>query len=655
MTVPGAGWQRLAEEATVALRVPSAGRSHGGRAARGDAQGTGFFVAPDLVVTCAHLLLADGVRQADPPPSVQGRSVALGVDLDLEVVPDRLFLDEGTGLDLALLRVVRRDPADGAPPAVLLTEHAVGSDMWAFGHPDGTYRAGQPAAFTCPGLSRSTDQPGSMRPIRVTGVPVGPGWSGSPVVDLATGAVCGMLFSSNHAGSAHAIPISEIIDRCPELRPALEPVSAQTRWLSTLADTQLRAGGFRFVGGTLRRYLEAAERAARTVPYDAAMTKVLGKRLPDLSAIHVQRRAWAWNTDTAATEDLAADDSTDLDQARGERIPAEDILALDDDAVVVGAPGSGKSSLLHAGVMKLVHRWLAGRDPGWVPVLVHASDLTARQPWLPILSRAVATRLGSAAQEEWPAEFFQHPPLAGARWLVMVDGLDEVVSTQARREVVEILAGVRAQDPGHERFRILVASRPLPREDLAAAAGWHPRRFDMLPLDADQLPVLAQRWFTAVGTAEPARSADRFLDQVTRAGLTELARTPLMTTMLCPGPGPGPRASRPRTRPGAVAADKAYSSRANRAYLRQRGITAVIPEKTDQAANRKRKGSQGGRPVRHNAEMYKERNTVERTINRVKAWRGIATRYDKTPASYLVGLHLRASMIWIKELTQTTP
>ncbi|MFL1426695.1 MULTISPECIES: transposase, partial [unclassified Nocardiopsis] len=56
---------------------------------------------------------------------------------------------------------------------------------------------------------------------------------------------------------------------------------------------------------------------------------------------------------------------------------------------------------------------------------------------------------------------------------------------------------------------------------------------------------------------------------------------------------------RPRTRPGAAAGDKAYSSRANRAYLRRRGIKAVIPEKADQAANRKRKGSAGGRPVGH--------------------------------------------------------
>ncbi len=111
---------------------------------------------------------------------------------------------------------------------------------------------------------------------------------------------------------------------------------------------------------------------------------------------------------------------------------------------------------------------------------------------------------------------------------------------------------------------------------------------------------------------------------------------------------------RPRTRPDAVAADKAYSSRSNRTYLRKRNIKAVIPEKKDQAAHRKNKGRRGGRPVSHDAALYKERNTIERLINKLKAWRGIATRYDKTPDSYLAGLHLRASMIWIKDLAQTS-
>ncbi len=111
---------------------------------------------------------------------------------------------------------------------------------------------------------------------------------------------------------------------------------------------------------------------------------------------------------------------------------------------------------------------------------------------------------------------------------------------------------------------------------------------------------------------------------------------------------------RPRTRPDAVAGDKAHSSRGNRAHLRKRRIKAVIPEKRDQAANRKRKGSAGGRPVGHDADLYKERNTVERAINRLKARRGIATRYDKTPESYLAGLHPRAAMIRVKDLSRST-
>lgn len=107
---------------------------------------------------------------------------------------------------------------------------------------------------------------------------------------------------------------------------------------------------------------------------------------------------------------------------------------------------------------------------------------------------------------------------------------------------------------------------------------------------------------------------------------------------------------RPRTRPDAVAADKAYSSRDNRAYLRRRGIKAVIPEKVDQAANRKKRGSRGGRPLRHDPDLYKERNTVERCINRIKEWRGLAFRFDKTSDSYLAGLHLRGAVLWVRSL-----
>nr|BFE79380.1 hypothetical protein GCM10020093_019810 [Planobispora longispora] len=116
-----------------------------------------------------------------------------------------------------------------------------------------------------------------------------------------------------------------------------------------------------------------------------------------------------------------------------------------------------------------------------------------------------------------------------------------------------------------------------------------------------------------------------------------------------------PRSGRPpRTRPGAVAADKAYFSRANRAYLRKRRIKAVIPEKKDQAANRRKKGSRGGRPVGYASDLYKERNTVEWCFQKIKTWRCLATRYDKASESYEAGLYLRGSVMWLKLLTSTT-
>lgn len=107
-------------------------------------------------------------------------------------------------------------------------------------------------------------------------------------------------------------------------------------------------------------------------------------------------------------------------------------------------------------------------------------------------------------------------------------------------------------------------------------------------------------------------------------------------------------AGRPRTRPVLLRADKAYSSRATRAYLRRRGITAVIPERDDQAGHRKRRGSRGGRPVSYDRREYKGRNVVERGINLLKQWRALATRYDKHALTYRGGLVLAAILTWTR-------
>lgn len=108
------------------------------------------------------------------------------------------------------------------------------------------------------------------------------------------------------------------------------------------------------------------------------------------------------------------------------------------------------------------------------------------------------------------------------------------------------------------------------------------------------------------------------------------------------------RPGRPRTRPDEVLADKAYTSTANRRFLTERGIKVTIPERDDQKAGRARRGSAGGRPRSFDAAAYKGRNVVERCFNRLKQWRGIATRYDKTVRSYLAGLTLAAALIWAR-------
>jgi transposase len=103
---------------------------------------------------------------------------------------------------------------------------------------------------------------------------------------------------------------------------------------------------------------------------------------------------------------------------------------------------------------------------------------------------------------------------------------------------------------------------------------------------------------------------------------------------------------RPRTRPDAVIADKAYSAGTYRRALHARGIMVVIPEKSDEIAARKRRGHRGGRPRSLDTTAYRRRNVVERHFALTKQWRGLATRYDKLAITYRAAVVLAACITW---------
>jgi transposase len=108
---------------------------------------------------------------------------------------------------------------------------------------------------------------------------------------------------------------------------------------------------------------------------------------------------------------------------------------------------------------------------------------------------------------------------------------------------------------------------------------------------------------------------------------------------------PGPAAELPEAAgllahlPGTplwTVADRGYSSHALREAIRDLGSAPAIPTRKNEA------------PVRCRDWIYRHRNRVERLWSRLKEWRCVATRYEKTAASFLGVLSLAAAFDWIK-------
>jgi len=84
-------------------------------------------------------------------------------------------------------------------------------------------------------------------------------------------------------------------------------------------------------------------------------------------------------------------------------------------------------------------------------------------------------------------------------------------------------------------------------------------------------------------------------------------------------------------------ADRAYDTDAIRTFAEDHGAWANIPPKSN------RKNS-----FAFSSWVYRQRNLVERFFNRLKQFRGIATRYDRKAENFLAAIKLVAVRLWIK-------
>ena len=86
-------------------------------------------------------------------------------------------------------------------------------------------------------------------------------------------------------------------------------------------------------------------------------------------------------------------------------------------------------------------------------------------------------------------------------------------------------------------------------------------------------------------------------------------------------------------------ADRAYDTNSLRDLAKEKQAWANIPTKQNRKAS-----------FPFSRWVYRQRNLIERFINKLKQFRGIATRYDKDPRNFLAAVKLVAIRIWIRSL-----
>lgn len=283
----------------------------------------------------------------------------------------------------------------------------------------------------------------------------------------------------------------------------------------------------------LNDLLMAQREATESLPYT-----LLGVRKPALlNEVYVQQslRPQA-HTDRAVDRDRRTPaEPTAPQQAESTERPltVTDALNHGRHLVITGEPGAGKSTLGYMYVQRLSAYWLsAGQDrpPLTEPVLplrIPARALAGKQPWDELLTQGVSETLAGLLGARLRADVLGRRAV-GARWLVFIDGLDEIAEPGIQGQVIKAIAYQMRRNPDH---RLIVTTRPLPDRELESLCRDQADHFRIQPFGQVELAEFARAWFRAQDAITAPECAADFLRQVRDSRVRDLVRNPLLATI----------------------------------------------------------------------------------------------------------------------------
>jgi NACHT domain/Trypsin-like peptidase domain len=454
------------------------------------ASGTGFFVAPGQILTCAHVV---ETSQND----------AAGLQVIWEGQDHRaklVTLLPNPYPDLALLHVDLLQH----PCVYLHRQVDLGEELYSYGYTD--EYPGDSALFMYEG---PTDEHHPLLKLRDS--QVRPGLSGAPLLNTRTGGVCGVVKRSRDRHSSaggRAVPVSTVLDQFPALQPLQHQFHLRDgTWGALLSIQQRQILGLEPPGASpIEAYMAAVREYCGNMPY-LTLRGFQPVRTLDEMYVPLKVRPHSHQGKEPAG---FLHEFIDLPIAEALKQQAPQHLVL------LGEPGAGKSTLLYH---LAEHAWDTpqhiGLEAPHLPIFIPLRRLAAAEGSFAERLHAVLSDELPLAQQ-LPERFFtEWPAQTGRRWLILLDGLDEVLDGE-RQSFVSWLRGVSKNLAQH---RVVLTSRP---------SGYTPGALDdrqfghytIVPFTQEQIRAFATRWLN--------EQATEFLSELDGVHVGDLQNTPLL-------------------------------------------------------------------------------------------------------------------------------